>query len=93
MGRKVKAIHALNLVYGNICTRHCPEQKQREHYGCMREIIRGHEDYLITHKMFIKIVRKKHHIDCLKTKNDHGQSHRSWFFHDCALCRYLMKRK
>ena len=93
MARKVKALHALNWVYGNICTRHCPEQKQREHYDRMREIIRGHEDYLITHKMFIKIMREKHHIDCLKTENCEGRSHRSWFFHDCTLCKYLMRQK
>ena len=91
MSHKVKALHALNWVYGNICTRQCPEQKQREHYDRMREIIRGHENYLITHKMFIKIMREKYHIDCLKIENRNGQSHRSWFFHDCALCRYLMR--
>lgn len=28
----------------------------------MREIIRGHEEYLITHKMFVKIMHEKHHV-------------------------------
>jgi len=26
----------------------------------MAEIIKGHEDYLITHKMFVKVMRQKH---------------------------------
>ncbi len=28
----------------------------------MKEIIKGNEDYLITHKMFIWVMRKKHKI-------------------------------
>lgn len=28
----------------------------------MLEIIKGHEDYMITHKMFIKIMQKKHKV-------------------------------
>ncbi len=59
---KVKALHALNWYYGNICSCKCLPEKQREHYDRMREIIKGHEDFLITHKMFIKIMHEKHDI-------------------------------
>lgn len=60
MSKLVKAIHALNWYCGNICVRQCPEEKQVEHYERMREIIRGHEDFLITHKMFVKVMQEKH---------------------------------
>jgi hypothetical protein len=62
MGTTIKALHALNWYYGNICTRICQQEKQREHCEHMRELIRGHEDFLITHKMFVKIMHKKHHV-------------------------------
>ncbi|NBS71004.1 hypothetical protein EBT31_19170 [bacterium] len=62
MSKLVKTIHALNWYYGNICVRQCPEDKQSEHYERMREIIRGHEDFLITYKMFIKVMREKHRV-------------------------------
>lgn len=55
--KKVKAIHALNWYYGNICSRKCPEDKQREHYDHMRAIILGHEDFLITHKLLVNVCR------------------------------------
>lgn len=62
MGKPIKAIHALNWYYGNVCSRKCPENLQKEHYDRMREIIRGHEEHLITHKMFVKIMHEKHHV-------------------------------
>ncbi|MBU1908397.1 hypothetical protein KKF59_04720 [Patescibacteria group bacterium] len=62
MGKPIKAIHALNWYYGNICSRKCPENRQKEHYDRMREIIRGHEEYLITHKMFVKVMHERHHV-------------------------------
>ncbi len=62
MGKPIKAIHALNWYYGNICSRKCPENRQKEHYDRMCEIIRGHEEYLITHKMFVKVMHEKHHV-------------------------------
>lgn len=52
----------MNWYFGNICVRKCPEGVQREHYTLMREIIRGHEDFLITQKMFIAVMREKHHL-------------------------------
>ncbi|MBU1613597.1 hypothetical protein KKF59_00400 [Patescibacteria group bacterium] len=62
MGKPIKTIHALNWYYGNICSRKCPENRQKEHYDRMCEIIRGHEEYLITHKMFVKVMHEKHHV-------------------------------
>ena len=60
--KKVKALHALNWYYGNICSRKCQSEKQREHYEKMCGIIKGHEDFLITHRMFIEIMHKKHNV-------------------------------
>lgn len=62
MSKPVKALHALNWYYGTICIRKCPEDKQRQHYDRMCEIIRGHEDFMITHKMFIKVMHEKHRV-------------------------------
>lgn len=64
MAQKVKTKHALNWFFGNICVRKCYDNidKQRNCYEKMKNIIKGYEDYLITHKMFIKVMRQKHKI-------------------------------
>lgn len=62
MSKKVKAIHALNWFYGNYCTRRCPEETSLDHYQRMKRLIEGHEDYPITHKLFMEAMRKKHKI-------------------------------
>ncbi len=62
MAKKIKALHALNWYYGNICSRKCAQEKQKERYDRMRKIIKGHEEYLITHKMFIRVMHEKHHV-------------------------------
>lgn len=76
MGKPVKALHALNWYYGNICVRQCPEDKQREHYDRMREIIRGHEDFMITHKMFVQVMREKYHV--CESLNPQQSRRNSW---------------
>ena len=78
MSKLVKTIHALNWYYGNICTRKCPEEKQRQHYEQMREIIRGYEDYLITHKLFIKVMQEKHHVCGLSDEELHKPTSHFW---------------
>jgi hypothetical protein len=78
MARKVKAIHALNWYYGNICTRKCPEEKQKEHYDRMREIIKGHEEYPITHKLFIRVMHEKHHVCGLSDEELHRPTKGFW---------------
>ncbi|MFH1145700.1 MAG: hypothetical protein V1707_01925 [bacterium] len=83
--KKVKALHALNLYYGNICSRKCPPKKQREHYEKMRGIIKGHEDFLITHKMFIKIMREKHNICGLSDEEIKKGSNPAWVELFCNL--------
>ena len=59
-----KSLHVLNWFYGNICVKKCYGQykKERNCYDVMRKMIEGNEDYPITHKMFIKVVREKHKI-------------------------------
>jgi len=59
-----KTLHVLNWFHGNICVKKCYGQHEKERlcYGAMRKMIEGNEDYLITHKMFIKVVREKHKI-------------------------------
>ena len=69
--KKVKALHALNWYYGNICSRKCQSEKQREHYEKMCGIIKGHEDFLITHRMFIEIMHKKHNVCGLSDEEIH----------------------
>jgi len=81
MGKPVKAIHALNWYYGNICSRKCPEEKQREHYDRMLEIIRWHEHFMITHKIFIKIMHEKYHV-CGLNDELRSPSRNYWNF-DC----------
>lgn len=76
MSKLVKAIHALNWYYGNICVRQCPEDKQVEHYQRMRGIIRGHKDFLITHKMFIKVMQEKHRV--CESLSPQGSYRTSW---------------
>jgi hypothetical protein len=80
MSKPVKALRALNWYYGNICTRKCPQEKQREHYERMREIIRGHEDFMITHKMFIKIMHEKHHVCGLSDSELRRPTYDFWKF-------------
>jgi hypothetical protein len=62
--QKVKALHALNWLYGNICTRKCggDDDKQKGCYEKMRQIISGHEEFMITHKLFVKTMREKHRV-------------------------------
>lgn len=62
--QKVKAKHALNWFYGNICVKKCYDDldKQRRCNQKMKEMIKGHEDYFISHKDFIRVVREKHRI-------------------------------
>lgn len=64
MPKRHKAKHVLNWFYGNICVKKCygDIEKQRSHYEAMKKIIEGNEDYLITHKMFIWVMRNKHKI-------------------------------
>ena len=64
MPQKRKALHVLNWFHGNICVKKCygKHDKERKRYEMMRKMIEGHEDYLITHKVFIKVVRQKHKI-------------------------------
>ena len=61
---KVKAIHALRWLHGAICTVKCYDdlEQQRSCYDKMLAIIAGHEEFLLTHKMFIDVMRKKHQI-------------------------------
>jgi len=61
---KVKSKHALNWFYGNICTRKCYDDlnKQKKCYQKMQGIIKGYEDFLITHKDFIQVIRNKHQV-------------------------------
>ncbi|MFA5945703.1 MAG: hypothetical protein WC802_02215 [Patescibacteria group bacterium] len=84
MGKPVKALHALNWYYGNICSRQCPEEKQREHYEQMREIIKDHENFMITHKMFVKVMQEKH---CVCESSNLQQSHRSFWKLDHSGCQ------
>ncbi len=66
MAKPIKAIHARNWFFGNICTKKCygNNEKQKSCYDKMAEMIKGHEDYLITHKMFVKVMRQKHKDIC-----------------------------
>ena len=66
MPKPIKAIHARNWFFGNICTKKCygNNEKQKSCYDKMAEIVKGHEDYLITHKMFVKAMRQKHKDIC-----------------------------
>ena len=66
MPRPIKAIHARNWFLGNICTKKCygNNEKQKSCYDKKAKIITGHEDYLITHKMFVKVMRQKRKDIC-----------------------------
>ena len=66
MGKPIKAIHARNWFYENICTKKCysDNAKQKSCFDKMTNMLKGHEDYLITHKMFVKIMRQKHKDIC-----------------------------
>lgn len=54
-----KTIHVLNWFYGNICTKKCydDQDKQNKCYEKMKKMIKKHEDYLIYHKIFIRVIR------------------------------------
>jgi hypothetical protein len=84
MGKPVKAIHALNWYYGNICLCQCPEDKQVEHYQRMREIIRGHEDFMITHKIFVKVMQEKHRV---RTSSSPQRPYRKFWKRDHSGCQ------
>ena len=64
MPYKAKSQYALNWFYGNICTRKCYKnlEKQKRCHQKMQEIIKGHEDFLIGYKDFIQVIRKKHQV-------------------------------
>ncbi|MFH1187236.1 MAG: hypothetical protein V1688_00050 [bacterium] len=66
MAKLIKAIHARNWFFGNICTKKCygNNEKQKSCYDKMAKMITGYEDYLITHKMFVKVIRQKHKDIC-----------------------------
>jgi len=82
MGKPVKTLHALNWYYGNVCSRQCPEDQQHEHYERMRDIIKGYEDFMITHKMFAKVMQEKHHVCGLSDEQVYKRSRDFWKF-DC----------
>lgn len=82
MQRKVKAIHALNWYYGNICARKCPEEIQRQHYDRMLEIIRGHEEFMITHRMFVQVIHEKYDV-CGLTDEKLRQTNRNYWNLEC----------
>jgi len=64
MPQKIKTVHALNWLYGNICTKKCysDTKKQRRCYETMKKIIEGNENFMITHKLFIQVMRRKHNV-------------------------------
>lgn len=64
MPQKHKTIHVLNWFYGNICTKKCYDDldKQKRCNDKMKKMIKEYEDYLIYHKTFIDVVREKHKI-------------------------------
>ena len=66
MSKPIKAIHARNWFYGNICTKKCYDdiEKQKNCYDKMSQMLAGHEDYPITQKMFVKVMRQKHKDIC-----------------------------
>jgi hypothetical protein len=66
MSKPIKAIHALRWFYGNICTKKCygDDEKQRRCYDKMTAVIKDQENYLITCKLFVKVIRQKHRDIC-----------------------------
>lgn len=66
MSIQIKTAHARNWFRGNICIKKCYNniEKQKRCYDKMAEMIKGNEDYLITHKMFVKTMRQKHKESC-----------------------------
>ncbi|MEK7159485.1 MAG: hypothetical protein AAB575_03375 [Patescibacteria group bacterium] len=66
MSIKIKTAHARNWFYGNICTKKCYAdiEKQKHCYDKMAEMIKGNEDYFITHNTFVKTIRQKHKEVC-----------------------------
>lgn len=64
MSQQHKALHILNWFHGNICVKKCYGnlKKEKRCYDRMRLIIASHEDFLIYHKTFIKIMREKHKV-------------------------------
>lgn len=53
-------------------------EKQNEHYERMLKIVRGHEEYLITHKMFVKVMHEKHNV-CGLTDEELRRHRRSFW--------------
>ena len=78
--QKVKALHALNWLHGNICVIKCYEDsdKQRACYERMKAIIADHEEFLITHKLFIDVMRNKHHVCELSSEKFHKREPNFW---------------
>ena len=91
MGKKVKSLHDLNWMYVNICTKKCchNSEKQKTCYDRMKEIIKGHEDYLIECRVFIKVMREKHKTCSLPDAEFYQQERSFWNNHDCPICRKL----
>ncbi|EKD71758.1 MAG: hypothetical protein ACD_46C00105G0003 [uncultured bacterium] len=77
---KYKASHIINWFYGNICTRKCyyNTEKQRECHDKMVNMILGKESLLVSHKIFIKAVRQKYKI-CDLSENDFNKSERNFW--------------
>lgn len=90
MPKKTKTIHVLNWFHGNICTKKCPLEIEREHYQEMRKLIEGHEDYLITHKLFIKAMREKHKI-CDLPEEEFRKSTKDFWKHPSSCPWNLMQ--
>lgn len=81
MAKPIHAVHARNWFFGNICTKKCygNSEKQKSCYDKMTEMITGHEDYLITHKMFVKVMRQKHKNICdISDKLFNRKEHDFW---------------
>lgn len=80
MPHKVKSQHAFNWFYGNICTCKCYYDlcKQKKCYQKMQAIIKGREDFLITHKIFIQVMRHKYKVCDLDEATFKKREHNFW---------------
>ena len=57
----------------------------------MNTIIKGHENYLITHKMFIWVMRQKHKV-CDLTETQFCKRETDFWtkkLHTCSICAYI----
>jgi len=81
MGQETKTLHVLNWFFGNICIKKCyyDSKKQKRCYDKMREIIKGYEDFLITHKTFIKVMRQKHKVCDLSEEEFRKSEYDFWW--------------